>query len=144
MFLKSYQLTMRHPDLPHPCATALEFLRKEKVTSMRNGQAGLCRWGWMKEGLGKYSKAKSSEGDSPGECALSEKSQDGSGHAAEGQNVAALTCLGLWWKGQASTGLTIAWSLWTLQGRIVCERLENICFSTLLGFSFYTLTLLQI
>ena len=55
---------------------------------MRNGQAGLCRWGWMKEGLGKYSKAKSSEGDSPGECALSEKSQDGSGHAGEGQNQA--------------------------------------------------------
>lgn len=45
---------------------------------------------------------------------------------AEPGNVAACTCLGLWWKGQASTGLIIAWSLWTLQGQIVCERLENI------------------
>lgn len=46
--------------------------------------------------------------------------------SAEPGSVAALSCLGLWWKGQASTGLNIAWSLWTLQGQIVCERLENI------------------
>lgn len=149
MLLKSYRLTMRHPDLP-PSMGHCSGISKEEECHLHEKRSSRVSVGEARSrrALGNTARqspvSETEQGSVP--C---QKSQDGRGHAGEGQNQAVQQPHLSVMKGASQRGTEYclefvnpsrADSVWEARKYFKNTKL---CFSTLLEFSFYTLTLLQ-